>query len=58
MFDRLEQVGQCIVAIGGTINRLIDLDVTKMRDQGLKKSTNREQESEACVYCCHRREML
>ena len=38
VFDRLEQVGQRIVAISGTFDRLIGLDVTKMRVQGLKKA--------------------
>ena len=31
VFDGLEQIGQCIVAVDGAVDRLIGLDVTKMR---------------------------
>ena len=31
VFDGLEQIGQRVVAVKGTLGRLIGLDVTKMR---------------------------
>ena len=42
MFDRLEQIDQCVVVVNAALDRLICLDVTKMRAYGLKEGTYRE----------------
>lgn len=36
------------------LDRVICLVVTKVHNQGRKKVTYREKDTEACVYCVHR----
>jgi hypothetical protein len=57
-FNHLEQIDNYIVAVSDALDRLIDLDVTKMRGQELKNGTYKKQDTESCVNCCHRREFL
>ena len=58
MFNRLEKIGYCVVIVKDTFDRLIHLYVTKMRIQGRSKGTYREEDTEACVYCLHKRKRL
>jgi hypothetical protein len=58
MSNRLEQIGQGTVVIYDTLDRLIRLNVTKMRSQRLNIGTYREKNAEASLYCFHRREIL
>lgn len=57
-FDQLEQISKCIVTGTIILDRLIHLDVTRIRAYRLKKGTYREKNSEANVYRIGRREWL
>ena len=54
----LEQIGQGTVVIYDTLDRLIRLNVTKMRVHRLNIGTYGEQNAETTLYCFHGREML
>jgi hypothetical protein len=58
VFDGLEQLDERIITVLDAPDRLIEMDVTEIRDRERKKSTYGEKDSESRMYCLRRGNLL